>query len=411
MSADVVVRDVAQIPDGWRIARVGDVANVVGGSTPSRTRPEFWGGDIPWVVPSELTELSGRYLQDSRESITMDGLESAGLRVLPAGSVLLTTRATIGLAAINTLPMATNQGFQSLVGKNGTDSLWLYYCISSQRSELERRGAGSTFREVSRDGVRTLPILLPPLSEQRAIAGVLDSIDEAIERADEVITATERLSDALLHELLTRGLPGQHSEWKEVPGVGTIPVSWQVARLGEVLKLEYGVSLPERCRQPGSTPVVGSAGIVGFHDHAYLSGPGVVVGRKGSIGTVTWVPEDFTPIDTTYFVLPLQGRANLRWAYYLLDQVDLASLNRATGVPGLNRDDVYALRRPIPPLTEQQTIAGALDSVRVAVEQARDERETLQELQTSVADALLTGRVRVDQQEQKGMDQLGTDEV
>ena len=80
----------------------------------------------------------------------------------------------------------------------------------------------------------TLPILLPPLAEQCAIAAVLQSIDGAIERTDDVIAATERLRDALLHELLTRGVPGWHSAWKDVPGLGTVPTSWEVVRLGDV---------------------------------------------------------------------------------------------------------------------------------------------------------------------------------
>ena len=86
---------------------------------------------------------------------------------------------------------------------------------------------------------------LPPLKEQRAIAAVLDSIDEVIERTEAVIAATERLRDALLHELLTRGVPGWHSEWKEAPGLGTIPASWEVVRLGEVLEsTTYGTNEP-----------------------------------------------------------------------------------------------------------------------------------------------------------------------
>ena len=222
------------VPDGWRAARLGDVAEVVGGSTPSRTQEEYWGGEVPWVVPSELTALSGRFLGASRESITVEGLKVAGLRILPAGSVLLTSRATIGATAVNTVPVTTNQGFQSLVGRSETDGLWLYYCVSAMTHELQKRGAGSTFREVSRDGVRTLPILLPPIPEQRAIAAVLDSIDEAIERTEEVIAATERLRDALLHELLTRGLPGHHTAWRDVPGLGAIPACWKAVRLGDV---------------------------------------------------------------------------------------------------------------------------------------------------------------------------------
>jgi len=190
------------IPVSWKAVRLGDVAEVIGGSTPSRVRPEFWGGGIPWVVPSEVTELMGREFRSSRESITVEGLRAAGLRVLPAQSVLLTTRATIGAAAIAALPVTTNQGFQSLVGKKSIDSLWLYYCVTSRSRELMRRGAGSTFREVSRDAVRSFPVLLPPLPEQRAIAAVLDSVDASIERARDyrivLSSAVTSIAEALL---------------------------------------------------------------------------------------------------------------------------------------------------------------------------------------------------------------------
>ena len=248
---------------------------------------------------------------------------------------------------------------------------------------------------INTQDIYALPILLPPLPEQRAIAAVLDSIDEAIERTEAVIAATEQLRDALLHELLTRGVPGWHSEWKEAPGIGTIPASWEVVRLGDVLRLEYGVSLPERERLPGDVPVVGSAGIVGRHKHATNTGPGVIVGRKGSIGTVTWMPNDFVPIDTTYFAVPTDAQVDLLWMYHLLAHDDLSKLNRATGVPGLNRDDVYALKRRIPPLPEQQAIAAMLDGVDEAIDRAREERDGLQWLKASTSDALLTGRVRM----------------
>ena len=104
-----------QLPDGWEVVRLGEVAEVVGGSTPSRSRKEFWEGDVPWVVPSELTNLKGRYLTATKEAITDAGLQSAGLTLIPSGSVLLTTRATIGVTAINAIPVATNQGFQNLI--------------------------------------------------------------------------------------------------------------------------------------------------------------------------------------------------------------------------------------------------------------------------------------------------------
>ena len=126
--------------------------------------------------------------------------------------------------------------------------------------------------------------------------------------------------------------------------------------------------MPEQKRSPGPVPVIGSAGVVGYNMQATNDGPGIVIGRKGSIGSAIWVVCDFTPIDTTYFVVPIDGKVNLRWAYHLLAHGDLSRLNRATGVPGLNRDDVYSLNRSLPPLAEQRAIAAVLDAIDEAIE-------------------------------------------
>ncbi|MCY3952709.1 MAG: restriction endonuclease subunit S [bacterium] len=198
-----MIPNVDQIPDGWQLVRLDDIAEIVGGSTPSRAAKEYWDGSIPWVVPSEITELSGRYLSSTKESITDVGRKSTGLKILPSNSILLTSRATIGELAINTIPVTTNQGFQNVVVKNGTDLLWLYYLLNSMRHELRRRASGSTFLEISRDSVRSLPILLPTLEEQRAIAAMLDSVDYVIETGQEEVAQQRELRTALSEALLT----------------------------------------------------------------------------------------------------------------------------------------------------------------------------------------------------------------
>ena len=161
-------------------------------------------------------------------------------------------------------------------------------------------------------------------------------------------------------------------------------------RLGDVIRLEYGVSLPDRKRSPGQVPVIGSAGVVGHHNQATNHGPGIVIGRKGSIGSVTWVAEDFVPIDTTYYAVAVEGKVDLRWAYHFLAQEDLSKLNRATGIPGLNRDDVYALNRPIPPLPEQRAIAAVLNSIDDAIEGAEAVIAATGDLRDALLHALLT---------------------
>ena len=130
-------------------------------------------------------------------------MRSAGLQSLPDGSVLLTSRATIGSVAFNVVPVTTNQGFQNLLVKEGTDNLWLFYCISSQRRELNRRAAGSTFLEVARDGVRSLPVAVPPVGEQRFISKTLDRVDQQVQHVQAERAALKVLRVATADSLLT----------------------------------------------------------------------------------------------------------------------------------------------------------------------------------------------------------------
>src|SRR5262245_45631708 len=138
-------------------------------------------------------------------------------------------------------------------------------------------------------------------------------------------------------------------------------MKWPVVSLEEVLSLEYWAALPAARRDSsGAIPVAGSNGVDGYHSEALVKGPGVVVGRKGSAGKVTWFDSDFWPIDTTFYVRPKMF-VELRWIFYLLQRLRLDRLSIVTGVPGLNRNDAYNLKVPLPPLSEQRRIVEILD--------------------------------------------------
>ena len=145
------------------------------------------------------------------------------------------------------------------------------------------------------------------------------------------------------------------------------PDGWRALRLGDAISFEYGRSLPSSQRRGGSVPVCGSNGIVGYHDESLVRGPGIVVGRKGSVGAVAWMDCDFWPIDTTYYVHPT-SHTDVRWLYYALSNLELAKLNEATGTPGLNRSTATSLRFQLPPIFEQRKIAGILTSVDETIE-------------------------------------------
>ena len=132
-------------------------------------------------------------------------------------------------------------------------------------------------------------------------------------------------------------------------------------QLGEIVRLAYGKALKQDQRHGGDVPVIGSSGIVGSHNLGITVGPTIVVGRKGSIGTVTWVDGPAWPIDTAYFVEPLHTPTSSRWIYWMLRSLHLEDMNKSAAVPGLNRDDVYRLQVPLPPFDEQRRIAAILD--------------------------------------------------
>ncbi|WNZ29956.1 MAG: restriction endonuclease subunit S [Candidatus Bathyarchaeota archaeon] len=142
---------------------------------------------------------------------------------------------------------------------------------------------------------------------------------------------------------------------------------WTVHKVKDVFSLEYGKGLPTRQRVFGKYPVVGSNGIIDQHNEALVIGPGIVVGRKGTIGAISWMDSDFWPIDTTYYVKVKRDDVFIRWLFYKLSHLNLERFNMSDVVPGLKRDLVYSINFAIPPFPEQKKIAGVLSTVDDAI--------------------------------------------
>lgn len=163
---------------GWPTVRLEDCTEIVSGATPSTSESAYWDGDVCWATPKDLSELDGAYISDTPRKITRSGLQSCAATVLPRDSVLFSSRAPIGHVAINTVPMATNQGFKSFVpNRERVHAKFLYHWLRRNRPHLESLGNGATFKEVSKAVVARIEISLPPLPEQRRIAEILDKAD------------------------------------------------------------------------------------------------------------------------------------------------------------------------------------------------------------------------------------------
>lgn len=185
-------------------AKIGDVFEVVTGSTPSTALPEYWeGGNIKWVTPLDLGKLSSPFISQTSRNITEQGLKNSSATLVPAGSVIISTRAPIGYLAVLTEPMAFNQGCKALLPRNGNpfEPLYVYYQLQTKVYEMNRLGSGSTFKEISKEKLESIRVQLPSLPIQKQIAAILEKADAAREKRRQANQLTEQfLQSAFLQK-------------------------------------------------------------------------------------------------------------------------------------------------------------------------------------------------------------------
>lgn len=187
----------------WEVKRLGDVGELISGGTPKTSNPEYWGGHIKWCTPTDITRSKGKYLSETERSISEAGLACSGARLLPAGSLLICTRATIGELKIATAPICTNQGFKSLVCYDGINHEFMYYKLLTMKKDMVERAFGSTFLEISKANISAITFSVPPLTEQTAIATILSDMDTELAALEDRRDKNHQLKQGMMQELLT----------------------------------------------------------------------------------------------------------------------------------------------------------------------------------------------------------------
>ena len=183
----------------WQKKTIGQIGKVISGSTPRTDNPSNWeGGTYNWVTPAELK--GDKYYGSTIKKITDTALESTNLTLMPIGTVLLSSRAPIGKVAITTEPMYCNQGFKNIECNSSIHNEFLYYYLRYNNDELNRRGNGVTFKEISKKIVEQFPVIVPSLEEQKGIASELDAIQTMIDGYKVQITDLDELANSIFLE-------------------------------------------------------------------------------------------------------------------------------------------------------------------------------------------------------------------
>ena len=359
-------------------------------------------------------------LASPKEIAAADAPSRARRRVHSGDILVSTVRPNLrGFARVSQAPknLVASTGFAVLTSLADVDRSFVYHQVMAMpfAVSLEKVTTGQAYPAVRPADVENYVMPIPPLPEQRAIATVLDAIDDAIERTDAVITATEQLRDSLLHELLTRGVPGWHTEWKDVPGLGTIPADWEVVRLEEVAKVERGKFAHRPRNEPrfygGDVPFIQTGDVVRadgrIKEHSQtLNQLGMSISRLFPVGTIVLTiaanigetaiaeyPVAFP--DSLVGVIPRRINTNFLEYFLRTQKSRLNHFAPESAQKNINLDDLRPLLTPLPSSQEQHSIASCIDEVAETLAQVQQERDWLSAMKDSTADALLTGRVRV----------------
>jgi len=267
---------------------------------------------------------------------------------------------------------------------------WLWYAFKVGKVYFGR-GNVTTIPNLSQSRLRELPIPLPPLFEQRKIAAVLGLVQRAIEQQERLINLTTELKKSLMHKLFTEGLRGEPQKQTEI---GPVPESWEITRLDDFCILQRGFDITKKEQFSGNVPVVSSGGIFSYHNVAKVKGPGVVIGRKGTLGTVHYIDVDYWPHDTTLWVRDFKGHDPLFTAHFL-KTLSFERFNSGASNPTLNRNTVHAELVTYPDIEEQENIGRIIRTVEDKAGVHELKRRSLADLFRTLLHQLMTAQIRV----------------
>lgn len=280
-----------------------------------------------------------------------------------------------------------------------TNAEYLSYALNTDVVNRQKRrlGQGHSVVHIYGRDLAGLVLPLPPLPEQRKIALILSTWDRAIEKTEQLIAQKQQLKKGLMQQLLTGNVRFKEfvkSKKMKKTKLGMVPEDWCEVRFDRFAPLQRGFDLPSSQLKPGIFPVVYSNGIMNYHSDFKVDGPGVITGRSGTIGKVTFVNEKYWPHNTSLWVTDFMGN-DPKYVYYFLSSFGLDRFDAGTSVPSLNRNSVHSSRIAVPTKGEQPRISAFLTVIDRDISTFMKLRSNLKEQKKGLMQQLLIGKVRV----------------
>jgi len=406
--------EIGVIPDGWEIKHIDNLCEIMSGGTPNTKHSDYWGGNIAWCTPTDITRDNQKYIYRTERYITEKGLKNSSACLMPPNSILLCSRATIGELKINVIPMATNQGFKNLKPNDSCDVDYLYYLLQTKKSQMIEKAIGSTFLEISKKALCEIDLLCPPLPEQKAIAEALSDVDRLIESLEKLIEKKKAIKQGAMQQLLTgkKRLNGFTSKWDETT-------------LGKVCEIYRGGS-PRPIQSFLTNSADGVNWIkIGDVDEAakYINSTKEKIVPEGTVYSRKVYKGDLILSNSMSFgrpyILNLDGCIHDGWLviqkyqdtytlsflyYFLCSEETMAqyiAMAAGSSVQNLNKDKVAGIKVPIMPKEEQTAIANILTDMDAEIEALQKKLAKVRLIKQGMMQELLTGRIRLVDTEEK----------
>lgn len=365
----------------WICYKIKELGKIVTGTTPSSKFPDEFGNNMPFVTPSDY-KFYNKWISFAERNLSLKGIEKLQNRVLPRRSLLITCIGSdMGKVAINEIPVISNQQINSIIPNENFDADFLYYKLVDSYEILRMYGeAGTAVPIVNKSDFESIEILIPSTkTEQTAIAEILSSLDDKIDLLHRQNKTLEQLAETLFRQWFVE-------EAEE---------SWEVGKLQDVLELMYGKALKEESRTGSGFPVVGSSGVVGYHSEYLVESPGIVIGRKGTLGKVNYLFDNYFPIDTTFYVKSKNNSIGLYYEYFLVKSLSLEEYNSDSAVPGLNRDIAHSTEINIAPFEKVNKFNLQCSTIFQKIKMNYAQISSLMQLRETLLPKLMSGEIRV----------------
>ena len=409
----------------WKIYKLKEIGEIVGGATPSTKNPSNYDGPIPWITPKDLSNSNERYIFNGERSITNDGYMSCSCKLLPKGTVLFSSRAPIGYVAIAAVPMCTNQGFKSFIPNSKVDSLFMFYLMKYRKDDIANLGSGTTFIEVSGSVMKEFEVKVPNLDTQKRIANVLSSLDDKIELNNRINHNLEEQAQALYKSWFVDFEPFKDGKFVESE-LGMIPEGWRYDYIGKLpiyisdyvsngsfaslkanVKLhnvkEYAHFIRNTDLKSETFPIYVDCHSYEFLSKSQLSGGEIIISNVGDVGSVYICPTLDGPMTLGNNVIMIKpDNELLKYYLYILfkwfeGKQLLKGITGGSAMPKFNKTDFKSLQILIPSTDVLMAFNAAIKPLFNEINTNSSTTQKLSKLRDTILPKLMSGELKINE--------------